>query len=78
MTKVSPLAPAAFPSLPVVGGVRFATGEEPETIRFAAIERPAQQPLVAVHPRAFAMFSMAFRFEEIGRHHRRDHARDEQ
>ncbi|SHJ01024.1 bifunctional glutamate N-acetyltransferase/amino-acid acetyltransferase ArgJ [Wenxinia saemankumensis] len=27
MTKVSPLAPAAFPSLPVVGGVRFATAK---------------------------------------------------
>ena len=44
----------------------------------AAVERPAQQPLVPVHHWAFAVRGVAFGLEEVSRDHRRDHTRDEQ
>ena len=44
----------------------------------AVAQRPAQQVQIAVHQPAFAMLGVALRLQEIGGHHRRDQAGDEQ
>ena len=40
------------------------------------VERPVEHAHIAVHQAALAVLGMAVRLEEIGRQHRRDHARD--